>query len=76
MKTWKAENMLFETTRAASVGPRIFSYVTEICQDLGISPRRKSWWNPFVDFFLPYTADDFKGLLDEVKHASIKSKRN
>lgn len=64
-KEFKRKNMLYESTRSATVGPRFHSYIDQLCKDLGVDWRRKSSF--LLEVATPTVAADFKGFGELIK---------
>jgi len=63
--TFKDQHILFERSRSSTVGPRFFSYFSQLLQDLGMSSHiHKS--NLVSDFLEPYGAEDYYGVLKAI----------
>lgn len=63
VRDWKRANILFEPSRSCGVSTRFHQYSDVLLGDLGLRRYRKS--NPLAELLSGYSAEDYRGLIDE-----------
>jgi dimethylaniline monooxygenase (N-oxide forming) len=71
---WKLKNINPDPAMAYSTSTRYHQYLDVILKDIGVSPYRKMP-NIFAEIFVPYTANDYKGITEEYLKKAEKRKK-